>query len=91
MPGARDGVREVRQNLSCVPDCMRANAGIFAVDGTSGTGCYTDDMLHSQGSVYDDGAVVTGDICVAVPTDKVPGGLWRVSNSVNDSVWIASS
>lgn len=60
-------------------------------DGTSGTGCYTDDMLHSQGSVYDDGAVVTGDICVAVPTDKVPGGLWRVSNNVNDSVWIASS
>lgn len=59
-------------------------------DGSTGTLCYTDDMLYNQGSVYSDGALVTGDDCFAVPQGSVEGGLWRVSNSVNDSVWISS-
>lgn len=60
-------------------------------DGASGSMCYTQNMLYSQGAVFQDGAVVTGDQCVAVPVDKVPGGLWRVSNIVNDSVWFSAS
>ena len=59
--------------------------------GLTGTMCYTGNQLGAQGPVYEDGAVVTGDVCVAVPSDKVAGGLWRISNSVNDSVWIAAS
>lgn len=67
-----------------------------AADGTSydatiGTTCYTQTMLYSQGAVFQDGATVTGDECVAVPSDKVPGGLWRVSNMANESVWFAGS
>jgi hypothetical protein len=48
-------------------------------------------MLYSQPAVYQDGATVTGDECVAVPADKVAGGLWRVANTANDSVWFAAS
>ncbi len=59
-------------------------------DGTSGTSCYTSNMLYSQGAVYADGATVVGDVCVAVPTDKTAGGLWRVSNMVNEAVWITA-
>lgn len=57
-------------------------------DGLSGTMCYTQDMLYEQGTLYEDGASVTGDVCIAVPSEHVEGGLWRVSNMVNDSVWI---
>ena len=60
-------------------------------DGMSGTSCYTTNMLYSQGAVFQDGAVVTGDQCIAVPADKVAGGLWRVSNLANDSIWFAAS
>lgn len=60
-------------------------------DGSSGSGCYTDNMLYEQGNVYEDGASATGDFCIAVPADEVEGGLWRLSNLVNDSVWVAAS
>ncbi|RMI12517.1 hypothetical protein [Cellulomonas triticagri] len=60
-------------------------------DGSSGTMCYTPSMLYSQGAVFQDGATVIGDQCVAVPADKVAGGLWRVSNLANESVWFATS
>lgn len=56
-----------------------------------GTVCYTDDMLYDQGSVYDDQAEVEGDVCLAVPSEHVDGGLWRVSNMENDNVWISPS
>lgn len=57
-------------------------------DGTSGTWCYTDNLLTEAGVVYDDGVVVTGDVCIAVPEGEVEGGLWRLSNLVNDAVWV---
>lgn len=60
-------------------------------DGTSGTTCFTGSPLYSQGALYSDGATQTGDLCFAVPSDKVAGGLWRIANGQNDSVWIASS
>lgn len=65
--------------------------GSTSFDPFAGTMCSTGSDLYSQGSVFQDGAVVTGDVCIALPGDKVQGGLWRVSNSINDSVWIASN
>jgi uncharacterized Zn-binding protein involved in type VI secretion len=60
-------------------------------DQTSGSMCNTQNSLWNQGAVFQDGASVSGDACIAIPTSAVQGGLWRVSNSVNDSVWFASS
>lgn len=45
-------------------------------------------MLYNQGAMYSD-ATVTGDVCLAVPVNKVEGGLWRVSNYQNDNVWMS--
>jgi len=58
-------------------------------NGASGSMCYTPTMLHSAGTLYQDGATATGDVCIALPTDKIPGGLWRVSNQQNDNLWIS--
>lgn len=60
-------------------------------DGRSGTMCFTQDMMYDQGMVYEDGASITGDVCLALPADQVDGGLWRVSNTINDNVWISAS
>ncbi|MEE6282911.1 hypothetical protein [Georgenia sp. MJ170] len=60
-------------------------------DGSSGTMCYTQNMLYEQGTLYEDGASVTGDTCIAVPDEQLDGGLWRISNMVNDNVWISAS
>jgi len=59
-------------------------------DGASGSMCYTPTMLYNAGTLYQDGATATGDICVALPADKIPGGLWRVANSQNDNLWITA-
>lgn len=71
------------------------NYEYVAADGTSydsiNSECYTDNMLYSQGAVYDASIVTTGDVCVAIPSAALPGGLWRISNSQNDAVWVQGS
>ena len=57
-------------------------------DTTAGSGCYTANMLYDQGTVYEGGVTVTGDECISMPAAEVEGGLWRISNSMNESVWI---
>ncbi|MBE7698702.1 hypothetical protein H9623_00070 [Oerskovia sp. Sa1BUA8] len=57
-------------------------------DVTSGTMCFTNGALYNAGTLYADGTS-TGDVCIAVPVDKLPGGLWRVANIQNDNVWIS--
>lgn len=63
------------------------NDGI-SYDELSGTACYTDTPFYNTGTLYNDGATVSGDFCIAVPAGVVDGGLWRVSNPVNEGVWI---
>jgi hypothetical protein len=58
-------------------------------DGISGTMCFTNGALHTAGTLYADGTTATGDVCLAVPAEKVPGGLWRVANVQNDNLWIS--
>lgn len=60
-------------------------------DGTTGTMCYTNNMIYNQGTVYQGGVTVSGDVCMAVPADKVAGGLWRAANMQNDNVWMSPS
>lgn len=64
-----------------------------AADGTSfdalsGTPCSTFSSIYTAGTLYTDGTTATGDVCIALPVEKVPGGLWRVANVENDNVWI---
>jgi hypothetical protein len=60
-------------------------------DGSVGTMCFTDNMIYNQGTVYQGGVTVSGDVCMAVPADKVAGGLWRAANVQNDNVWMSPS
>lgn len=50
--------------------------------------CYTSNELSSQGPIYDPSVVTTGDVCMVVPEAALAGGTWRISNQVNDAVWI---
>jgi hypothetical protein len=59
-------------------------------DGTSGSMCYTNGSIYNAGTLYADGTTATGDVCIAVPAEKVPGGLWRIANAQNDNVWISA-
>lgn len=52
---------------------------------------FTDDPLSSVGAIYEDEVTVTGDIFLAVPEAAVDGGLWRISNTENDAVWVEAS
>ncbi|WP_306232281.1 hypothetical protein [Agrococcus beijingensis] len=59
--------------------------------GESGTGdayCYTSNDLASQGPIYDASVVTTGNVCMVVPEAALAGGIWRISNQVNEAVWI---
>ncbi len=77
----------------------RSNVSVVfvAADGTSyetagGSFCYTANDFNSvAGAVYQDGATVKGDFCIAVPAEKVDGGVWRVANYVNESIWISAT
>lgn len=60
-------------------------------DSTSGTACRTGNDLYQLGAVYSLDATIDGDECIAVPTAEVPGGLWRVSNMANESVWFVGN
>lgn len=57
----------------------------------AGAVCFTDDPLSSAGAIYEDEVTVTGDICLTVPEGAVDGGLWRISNTENDAVWVEAS
>lgn len=57
----------------------------------AGTMWFTDDPLSSVGAIYEDEVTVTGDIFLAVPEAAVDGGLWRISNTENDAVWVEAS
>ncbi len=64
-------------------------------DGTS-YGAGTDDScgvipndLTDVGAIFDS-VTITGNVCVAVPSDKVVGGGWAVTNSRNSAVFIAA-
>lgn len=68
-----------------------------AADGTSFNAysqswCITSNSFdEAVGEFFQDGAEGSGDVCIVVPEEKADGGLWRVSNSVNDSVWFHST
>lgn len=69
---------------------VSASGVAYGEYGNAGT-CYTQNMLISAPSVFADGQSISGDACIVMPSEDVAGGLWRISNSMNDGVWISSS
>lgn len=96
-----DGSAIERQGFNLSNDGADPRASLFvsyvAEDGTSyedggSSWCYTNnDFLDAVGIMYQDGAEGSGDFCIVIPEEKVDGGLWRVSNTVNDSIWFQST
>ncbi|MBU4216018.1 MAG: hypothetical protein KJ792_15365 [Actinobacteria bacterium] len=62
-----------------------------AYNGSTGTPCATATALIMAEPLWADGDTATGDVCVAVPSDKVEGGLWRVVNGQGTGLYFATS
>ncbi|MBU4337149.1 MAG: hypothetical protein KJ548_11300 [Actinobacteria bacterium] len=59
--------------------------------GSSGTPCATATPLVMAEPLWADGDTATGDVCVAVPSDQVAGGQWRVVNGQDAGLSFATS